>query len=135
MSAVEGQCRTPRDFIWRPYICVFLTILGLLVDSKNSVLLDSQPRRRPKCTIIPLMPKLDHQSTVSDIEGITHTVEVTAGTLYEAVALGLSRISFGLPLVFIVVFQLFVVAVGVTWSYKSEEWPSGSVSPTGLSRK
>jgi hypothetical protein len=30
--------------------------------------------------------------TITDMEGIAHTVEVTAGTLYEAVALGLAAI-------------------------------------------
>jgi len=30
--------------------------------------------------------------TISDIEGVAHTVEVTAATLYEAVALGLTQI-------------------------------------------
>jgi hypothetical protein len=30
--------------------------------------------------------------TVTDLEGITHTVEVTASTLYEAVALGLAAL-------------------------------------------
>lgn len=30
--------------------------------------------------------------TVQDMDGITHTVEVTAGTLYEAVAQGLAAI-------------------------------------------
>ena len=28
------------------------------------------------------------KSTMHDMEGVTHTVEVTAGSLYEAVALG-----------------------------------------------
>jgi hypothetical protein len=27
--------------------------------------------------------------TISDLEGVTHTVEVTASSLYEAIALGL----------------------------------------------
>ena len=30
--------------------------------------------------------------TITDLEGIAHAVEVTAGTLYEAVALGLAAI-------------------------------------------
>jgi hypothetical protein len=30
--------------------------------------------------------------TISDMEGVAHTVEVTAGTLYEAVALGLKQL-------------------------------------------
>jgi hypothetical protein len=30
--------------------------------------------------------------TVSDMEGVAHTVEVTAATLYEAVAMGLKQI-------------------------------------------
>ena len=30
--------------------------------------------------------------TIRDLEGVTHTVEVTAATLYEAVALGLAAI-------------------------------------------
>jgi hypothetical protein len=30
--------------------------------------------------------------TISDMEGIAHTVEVTAATLYEVVALGLKQI-------------------------------------------
>jgi hypothetical protein len=30
--------------------------------------------------------------TISDMEGITHTVEITAATLYEAVALGLKQL-------------------------------------------
>jgi len=30
--------------------------------------------------------------TVRDMEGVAHTVEVTASTLYEAVALGLKQI-------------------------------------------
>jgi hypothetical protein len=30
--------------------------------------------------------------TISDMEGVAHTVEVTAATLYEAVALGLKQI-------------------------------------------
>ena len=30
--------------------------------------------------------------TVHDLDGVAHTVEVTAGTLYEAVALGLAAI-------------------------------------------
>lgn len=30
--------------------------------------------------------------TIKDLEGVTHTVEVTAETVYEAVALGLSAI-------------------------------------------
>jgi hypothetical protein len=30
--------------------------------------------------------------TISDVEGVAHTVDVTASTLHEAVALGLSRI-------------------------------------------
>jgi hypothetical protein len=30
--------------------------------------------------------------TVSDMEGVAHTVEVTAATLYEAVALGLKQL-------------------------------------------
>lgn len=30
--------------------------------------------------------------TISDMEGVAHTIEVTAGSLYEAVALGLKQI-------------------------------------------
>src|SRR6202049_4605895 len=30
--------------------------------------------------------------TLTDMEGVSHTVEVTAGTLYEAVALGMAAI-------------------------------------------
>ena len=30
--------------------------------------------------------------TLLDIEGIAHTVEVTAGTLYEAVAMGITAL-------------------------------------------
>jgi len=30
--------------------------------------------------------------TISDMEGVTHTVEVTAATLYEAAALGIKQI-------------------------------------------
>ncbi|MGA8145637.1 MAG: hypothetical protein WB987_17260 [Candidatus Acidiferrales bacterium] len=30
--------------------------------------------------------------TISDMEGVAHTVEVTAGTLFEAVALGLKQL-------------------------------------------
>jgi|ERR1700683_1619080 len=32
------------------------------------------------------------QVTISDMEGIAHTVEVTAATLYEAVAMGLRQL-------------------------------------------
>jgi len=30
--------------------------------------------------------------TITDLEGVTHTVEVTVATLYEAVALGIAEI-------------------------------------------
>jgi len=38
------------------------------------------------------MPVHSCKVTVVDIEGVNHTVEVTASTLYEAVALGISAI-------------------------------------------
>ena len=36
------------------------------------------------------MPARSCRVTITDMEGISHTVEVTAATLYEAVALGLA---------------------------------------------
>lgn len=38
------------------------------------------------------MPVRSCRVTITDLEGIAHTVEVTAATLYEAVALGLAAI-------------------------------------------
>lgn len=38
------------------------------------------------------MPVRSCRVTIQDMEGVTHTVEVTAGTLYEAVAQGLAAI-------------------------------------------
>jgi hypothetical protein len=38
------------------------------------------------------MPVRSCRVTVQDMEGVSHTVEVTAGTLYEAVALGVAAI-------------------------------------------
>src|ERR1700722_10721384 len=38
------------------------------------------------------MPVRSCKVTILDMEGVTHTVEVTAETLYEAVALGLAAI-------------------------------------------
>jgi hypothetical protein len=38
------------------------------------------------------MPVRSCHVTIKDMEGVTHTVEVTAETLYEAVALGLAAI-------------------------------------------
>lgn len=35
------------------------------------------------------MPVRSYRVTVTDMEGIAHSAEVTAATLYEAVALGL----------------------------------------------
>ncbi len=38
------------------------------------------------------MPVRSCRVTITDMDGVAHTVEVTAGTLYEAVALGLAAI-------------------------------------------
>src|SRR6202790_3893544 len=38
------------------------------------------------------MPVRSCKVTLTDMEGVSHTVEVTAGTLYEAVALGMAAI-------------------------------------------
>lgn len=38
------------------------------------------------------MPMRSCRVTIQDMDGVAHTVEVTAGTLYEAVARGLSAI-------------------------------------------
>ena len=38
------------------------------------------------------MPVRSCRVTITDMEGVAHTVEVTAATLYEAVALGLAAI-------------------------------------------
>jgi hypothetical protein len=38
------------------------------------------------------MPARSCQVTIQDMEGVSHTVEVTAATLYEAVAQGLAAI-------------------------------------------
>jgi hypothetical protein len=38
------------------------------------------------------MPVRSCRVTIRDMEGVDHTVQVTAGTLYEAVALGLASI-------------------------------------------
>ena len=38
------------------------------------------------------MPVRSCKVTIRDLEGVEHTVQVTAGTLYEAVALGLASI-------------------------------------------
>jgi hypothetical protein len=38
------------------------------------------------------MPVRSCRVTIQDMEGISHTVEVTAATLYEAVALGLAAV-------------------------------------------
>jgi hypothetical protein len=38
------------------------------------------------------MPVRSCKVTITDIEGTSHTVEVTAATLYEAVALGIAAI-------------------------------------------
>jgi hypothetical protein len=38
------------------------------------------------------MPPRSCQVTITDREGVAHTVEVTASSLYEAIALGLTAI-------------------------------------------
>jgi len=38
------------------------------------------------------MPVRSCRVTITDMEGVAHTVDVTASTLYEAVALGLSAV-------------------------------------------
>jgi hypothetical protein len=39
------------------------------------------------------MPVRSCRVTIRDLEGVEHTVQVTAGTLYEAVALGLKSLA------------------------------------------
>jgi hypothetical protein len=44
------------------------------------------------CYLPSAMPVRSCRVTIQDMEGVSHTVEVTAATLYEAVALGLAAI-------------------------------------------
>ena len=43
-------------------------------------------------TVIPLMAARTCRVTTTDLEGVSHTAEVTGTTLYEAIALGLAAL-------------------------------------------
>ncbi len=49
-------------------------------------------RRKSEYGILALMPLRSCRVTIQDIDGISHTVEITAASLYEAVAQGLVAI-------------------------------------------
>jgi hypothetical protein len=75
--------------------------------------------------------------TISDMEGVAHTVEVTAATLYEAVALGLKQlqanewvenIAGGLNEVCVSVKSVHVehrVRIGIQEMARTARWKSG----------
>jgi hypothetical protein len=68
-----------------------------LVDQRESVPQENPTRSvwRTKSEYAKLafaMPVRSCRVTIQDMEGVSHTVEVTATTLYEAVALGLAAV-------------------------------------------
>ena len=70
------------------------------------------------------MPVRSCRVTIEDMDGVAHTVEVTAATLYEAVALGLAAIR-GHEWVMGIAEGLNPVKVRVT----EIKWEAGQVFP------